>query len=279
MLTKNTYRWILVFGLTTGFSSVFGQTGTTPASTTDSVSSMDSVKVAKSILPENSAVATTPAKGIVQDSIQTKPLKTKGESKMNFGMALHLQVGTLGPGGAIGFRFLDQLSCRLGFNYLKLNFPFEGNFFDVSLKHSPDLTLGAVSLMLDYYPVAKSSFHLTGGVAYNMNHYKYGMAYNDTLQYGSISVNGENAGTLNFDVVSSKIAPYLGLGFGRVVPKKRVGFGVELGCFYHGKPQVTIEATKLIEQTKDEQQQLEDNLDGYRFFPYLNFHLTIKLVD
>ncbi|MBX7182974.1 MAG: hypothetical protein K1X82_12740 [Bacteroidia bacterium] len=268
----------LVLALFLG-TSLFSSGQSTPSaksSGTDSIGVADTVRIAKTVLPDS-------LKKVSPNVVATEPIatnkepKVKGDSKLNFGMAVHLQVGTIGPGGAIGIRFLDQLSCRVGFNYFKLNTSFEGNFFDVNLKHSPDLTLGAISLMVDYFPVTKSSFHITGGVAYNLNHYKYGMVYNDTLQYGTIVVNGENAGTLHFDVKSSKIVPYLGIGFGRAVPKKRVGFGFELGCFYHGKPQVSIDATKLIEQTKDEQQQLQDNLSGYRFFPYLNLHLSVKL--
>ena len=212
----------------------------------------------------------------VTDSMKVKPAKTQN-ADLNFGLALHLNIGTTGPGGAIGVRITDNFSCRVGFSYFALAQDIDADFFEVNAKHSPDITLGAASLLVDYFPLAKSSFHLTGGLAYNLNRYKYALAYNDNLTFGAVTINGENAGTISADIRSSRIAPYLGIGFGRAVPNKRVGFGVELGCFYHGKPQVSIDATKLVEQTKDEQQQLQDNLNGYRFYPYLNMHLTIKV--
>lgn len=36
----------------------------------------------------------------------------------------------------------------------------------------------------------------------------------------------------------SNFRPYVGLGFGRAVPKKRLGVMFELGVQFHGKPDV-----------------------------------------
>ena len=46
----------------------------------------------------------------------------------------------------------------------------------------------------------------------------------------------DNNGNVSGGLKVSGFRPYLGLGFGRAVPKKRVGVMFELGVQFHGKP-------------------------------------------
>ncbi|HEY9551383.1 MAG TPA: hypothetical protein VIQ97_03760, partial [Prevotella sp.] len=49
------------------------------------------------------------------------------------------------------------------------------------------------------------------------------------------NVHFNNEGNVDGCVKVSSFRPYLGLGFGRLVPKHRVGARIELGCQFHGK--------------------------------------------
>ena len=49
--------------------------------------------------------------------------------------------------------------------------------------------------------------------------------------------------------------PYLGLGFGRLIPKNRIGFRFEMGVQFHGKPKVYadgVNADDLLNQLDEE---------------------------
>jgi hypothetical protein len=54
------------------------------------------------------------------------------------------------------------------------------------------------------------------------------------------NVKFDENGDVNGDVRVKKFRPYAGLGFGRLIPKKRVGFRFELGCQFMGKMKVYL---------------------------------------
>ncbi len=67
------------------------------------------------------------------------------------------------------------------------------------------------------------------------------------------------------------------MGFGRAVPKKRIGAGIEIGCFYQGQPKVSVQATGLIQKTDTQSKTIEENIKNYSFFPLIKFKISIKL--
>lgn len=74
------------------------------------------------------------------------------------------------------------------------------------------------------------------------------------------------------------VRPYLGLGFGRAIPKGRVGFQFELGAWYHGKP--TIASPNETRYNPD-----ANGIDGVgkimskiQFMPQMTFRLTGRIL-
>jgi hypothetical protein len=73
--------------------------------------------------------------------------------------------------------------------------------------------------------------------------------------------------------------PYAGVGLGKVVPKRRLSVGGEMGFFYMGKPRVSLDYSGFLETTTIDEQipTVERNLSGYRFLPTLTISLTYRL--
>lgn len=193
--------------------------------------------------------------------------------------AVAVNISTLGGGLEVARNITPHLNLRL-----------RGNMFSLE-DYRVDLELGGepvhinastqfmeMDLVAEYLPFKKSSFKLVGGVGYFMKAEANALAvYDGEIEYGDLTMTSDEIGTIDFMVDYSGLSPYLGLGFGRAVPKKRVGFGVELGSFYLAKPKVTIIATKMLSPTSEEAQTLQENISDYRWFPFVNFRLAVRI--
>ena len=133
------------------------------------------------------------------------------------------------------------------------------------------INLGTAKAMLEYYPSKKSSFHITAGVYVGTssqlatfdcaipelwsiyeadvaivnkpaNKAALSAAGVEDIPEAKFSMEGKSYkitdGTLNAGIKIAKARPYLGIGFGRSVPKKHCACQVDLGVWYHGKPQI-----------------------------------------
>lgn len=135
-----------------------------------------------------------------------------------------------------------------------------------------------VDLLFEYQPSSNVAFKLVGGISYlggvGVNPV---ILLNDDIGYGDLIIANEDIGEIDLDVTWSGIAPYIGFGFGRAVPKKRVGFGLEFGTYYAGGPDVTIVATDMLQNTSEEAEEMEENLASYAWVPRIMARLAIKL--
>jgi hypothetical protein len=87
-------------------------------------------------------------------------------------------------------------------------------------------------------------------------------------------------GDINGDVRVNGFRPYLGLGYGRLVPKHRVGFRVELGCQFMGKMKIYQDGHKLDTNDADVKgdDDLSDFIDKFTVYPVLKFTLTGRIL-
>ncbi len=83
------------------------------------------------------------------------------------------------------------------------------------------------------------------------------------------------------DVRCNGFRPYLGLGCGRLVPKKRIGFRVEAGCQFMGKLKVCQDGAEI-----DFKEAMHDAgsdgiskfVDNWRVYPVLKFTLVGRIL-
>ena len=141
--------------------------------------------------------------------------------------------------------------------------------FDINM--AAKLRMSTAKLLLEYYPAKKSSFHITAGLYFGISplmasvgisghenfeeeinalvaevdelNKKYSGDPNyspvDIQEYSSICFSmGKKSYEINtsntvFGLGMPQLRPYLGVGFGRSIPRTRFGFQFDLGVWYH----------------------------------------------
>ena len=83
------------------------------------------------------------------------------------------------------------------------------------------------------------------------------------------------------DIRCKKVRPYLGLGFGRLVPKNRIGCRFELGCQFMGKLKVyqndtEIDINKALEDAGDDD--LSKFVKDLKIYPVVKFSFTGRIL-
>jgi len=202
------------------------------------------------------------------------PDNPKGGS---FGFSL--KAGTMGAGleFAKSLNAKRTITARIGGTYL----PIEYNGIEQNVQGSKIVgdvsgNIGNGFLMLDFHPFG-NAFKFTLGGAYMLTNIKGVARMKDTIQQGEIFLDPTKVGIISLDVSPAKFSPYAGIGFGRAIPKNRVGFSFEIGTYYIGAPQLNFSATGLLEPTSNQQSVLQKGLDQYRWLPQVMFNLTFKL--
>ncbi len=185
-----------------------------------------------------------------------------------------------------------------------------------SLEFNADgkIRLGTGKIILEYYPSKKSSFHINAGVyvgnpnifsvdggcpglwnAYSTNLvtskrmaelYPEFSSKVGTLPELKTTVNGrtfqlKEPGNVNVGLKAAAMRPYLGLGFGRSIPKTRCGFQFDFGVIYIGKLSVTSanevsRASSVATQDNDVQKVL-DTIGKICVYPQLSFRFICRL--
>jgi len=195
-------------------------------------------------------------------------------------------------------------------------------FSDLSLTATPTLNLSTARLLVELYPFKRSSFHITVGAYLGMGD-KFLSAslqsdevfvselnslraevesinekYSSLPGYSPVDVTASSfnfngttymvreAGgkaTIDAELEVAKFRPYLGIGFGRSMPKGHLGFQFDMGLWYHGSmslvsdnevtfdpaaPDVTPDITGL------------ENIDFQKvlmFYPHVALRLIYKI--
>lgn len=86
---------------------------------------------------------------------------------------------------------------------------------------------------------------------------------------------------LQGDIRCKNVRPYLGLGFGRLVPKNRIGCRLELGCQFMGKLKVyqngnEIDINKALEDAGEDD--LSKFVKDLKVYPVLKLSLTGRIL-
>ncbi|GAA4460287.1 hypothetical protein GCM10023189_35180 [Nibrella saemangeumensis] len=195
-------------------------------------------------------------------------------------LRLGVQLSTAG----IGFQAEKQvsaqhrLSARLGVSYLAYRKTIqvaagEGS----SLTVYPDLVLGIAQASLKWHPLRQYPFYIAAGGGYT-GRPSLGVTLltKDKITFGGLEMKAEDLGIVNASVRWHHVLGYAALGVGRPVPRRRIGVNVELGCYYLGTPDVSLNYEGFLETTTIQEQlpKIRQNIAGYRYLPSLTIALT-----
>ena len=211
------------------------------------------------------------------------PESSRRASKKDNGKAfgLILKGSTNGVGADLVYQVSKKMDIRLGYDTFKYTLTQEYSSSDIDLDINADIEAGTISLLFDYY-LGKKIF-LTGGImANNFSTFAKGESRDDYL-WGDIVISREDFGSIDILVEPrTKIAPYVGLGFGRLLSQsRRLSMAFEMGLLYFGEPNLTLNATGALSPTSDPNNNqefiLENEIKQFVFYPVIKFNLGFKL--
>lgn len=194
---------------------------------------------------------------------------------------------------------------------------YKGAFLTPEVDLQGKLNMGDFKLLVDWYPFKNSSFHATAGffigrgtvVEVNNKRPFIKQGYDAGIELGDASANVNHGmsrytlkpfadGSLKIEGKVNPFKPYLGVGFGRVVPKGRIGVQCDFGIQFWGKPEVygnmeyidpssgqvvtqyeKIDKSRIISQNKD-YQDLKDaikTIEKIRVYPVLNIRINGRI--
>ena len=174
---------------------------------------------------------------------------------------------------------------------------------EVEVEGNTSRVMGHVKF--DYYPFNRASWFIAAGFSYGgsrliklkghsddiKNYYQDWLAQGKTLEDVKINLGiadfelpvSENGDVDGYAKVSS-FRPYLGIGWGRLVPKNRLAFRVELGAQFHGSPKLYYKNEDgVYEELKKEDYLDKDDdfsklIDKLKVYPVLKFSIHGRIL-
>lgn len=204
-------------------------------------------------------------------------------------------VGTEGIGFDVAVPLTKYVQARLGLNVMPnininttadVSGEFNGNSITETMDVKGKFSRTTFDVKFDCYPFANSSsFFVTAGFSVGGDKLVKITGHSDRLQQyiaagnsynvkiGDYQIPVDRNGDVNGGIKVKNFRPYLGLGFGRLVPKKRFGARFELGAQFQGKPVVYADGvgdlTKVLDQDADD--------DISKFMDWLQVYPVLKL--
>jgi len=215
--------------------------------------------------------------------IVLSPNNTYAQEDFQPGIGLAVKASTNGLGGDIIYNFHQRLSVRLGAEMFSYDRDITFTEQDIDYDAVVDAKVGNISLLLDFY--VAPWFFISGGAGYNLFHAEVVGHAASGMTFGDIVIPKEMIGNFQFDFDPSwKISPYFGIGFGRTISmNKKVGFAFEIGGFYQGPPDMTIQSSGLLSPTSNpdhgQELRLEKQINQYYLYPLLRFSLSYKIAQ
>ena len=153
------------------------------------------------------------------------------------GVTGSVQVGTLGIGAQVATPLASRINFRGGIDIQPVSFEVIAD--DVEL--DVELPAATVTAVVDLYP-NESGFRLSAGVLYFGGSLGLEGAPEEDVELGNNVYTRAQVGTIRGSLGTSRLAPYLGLGWGNAVGTG-FGFALDVGVAYHGTPEFSLEAT------------------------------------
>lgn len=224
-------------------------------------------------------------------------------------LSVGVNVGTPGYGFDVAVPVGKHFQLRAGFSTMPkikastdLDFngvPSTGTFnVPSSIKIEAKPGFSNAKILVDIYPFNSSNFHITGGAYWGSS--EVVTAYNKEegvlkdvadwnrahpsqlvgLELGDYLLTPDAAGNVSACVKTASFKPYLGIGFGRAVPRKnRLGFMFELGTQFWGTPKVYCNGTELTPEGLDaDGGAIVKVLSKVKVYPVMNFRLCGRIL-
>lgn len=155
--------------------------------------------------------------------------------------ALSIRAGTLGAGVEFSKLLVSHVGIRVGANYFSVT---KDSLSQTNVSYDIKVKLQSFTALLDLYPSARGSFHLTGGLITSPAKVTgTGRPTGGTFNINNHTYTPSEVGTLTAEAKFGSVEPYVGLGFGTAASKHGgLGFVFDIGAAI-GKPTISLTAT------------------------------------
>lgn len=242
----------------------------------------------------------------------------RGDSNLFNHLAVGVSAGTTGIGIDAAMPIGNYVQVRAGVDFMpdiKVNTDVEIDAPDLSgytqygtipdeIEVQGKIGFTNGKLLFDVYPFKGCSFHVTAGAyfgsskivkAYNREDgvlsglAKYNKDVEDGVlpsqfekigaKLGDYLLEPNDKGNVEASIKTAGFKPYLGLGYGRAVPKGRIGFMFDLGVQFWGSPKIYCFDHKLTEKdTKGKDGGVIKTLSKITVYPVINFRLCGRIL-
>lgn len=211
-------------------------------------------------------------------------LESEKPFQPSFGVGLVIGASAL-PGVDMALNVAYPINLRVGFHHVSFsiaNLELDPNllgFMGPKIIAQAEVGLSHLFFAGEWAPTKRRNFRvILGGALALQNELSGQFEFKENLMINDVELTPEEVGFIRGTYFTENlIHPYLGLGFGRLIPRNKLSFGVEAGLFYRGAPKFEIESTELLENNEENALVLEQNLMDWRFQPSVNIRLGFRL--
>ncbi|WP_293712269.1 hypothetical protein [uncultured Parabacteroides sp.] len=213
-------------------------------------------------------------------------------------LSVGVSAGTTGIGIDVATPVTPHFAIRGGVSFMP-GFSFDTDV-DVDLKDSKleensslnltgNMKRASGELLVNYYPFLSSSFFVTAGAYFGGNKLLKVKGHSDELaEYvqeggqagiiiGDQVIPVDKNGNVSGGFKVSGFRPYIGVGFGRAVPKKRIGVQFELGVQFHGSPKLYSSDGDLSGALADSDDDFTKVMDKLTVYPVMKVRFCGRL--
>lgn len=215
-------------------------------------------------------------------------------------LGLGLSVSTVGVGLEVSTPIGNYLALRGGVSFMpkftvtdEVNADLKGvpqgypQSAEVELEGSTKRTTG--ELLLNLYPFRSNGFFVAVGASFGGDKFVQITGHSDELQQliaaggsaglqiGDVSIPVDQNGNVSGGLKVSAVRPYVGLGYGRAVPSKRVNFMLDAGVQLHGTPEVYSDFGQVDQLMAEVDNDFTDIINKLKVYPVIRFRICGKL--
>lgn len=194
-------------------------------------------------------------------------------------------IGTNGASLSYEKSIHPQFSAGTSVNY----FLIKGSTVNYLLENFVKTDYNTNSLQLDgfvkWHPqinqgknnnVNTNRLYIKAGLSLRLNpSYVANSTFMDKTMVGSFELNRDQVGYVNIDIRTNRVQPMLAAGYS-IVDKEKFFINTEAGVYFHGSPNVIMEATGTLYLNTVNQQAIQDKIYKYKYFPLLKIETGIK---
>lgn len=193
-------------------------------------------------------------------------------------LSIGARASTLGFGAEVS----KLVSAHLGVRVAAYRYSHEFDRVESDVEFNVDLKFKGVSALVDLYPSARGSFHLTAGLLTAPAEVDgVGQPTGGTYDFNGTTYTAAEVGTVNGSVRWDDKMPYVGFGWGTPAARKGgLSFLFDLGVGI-GKPTVGLSATSavpgstLAADVEAERVDIQKDVDKYaKVYPVISFGLA-----